>query len=334
MSVGVNPPRTPVTKGSNGTAIATVPNVCKMPGPPAPFVPTPLPNIGQSNASPKGYTKKVKVEGQPAAIKGATFASKGDMASKGTGGGLLSANTHGITSFVGPGSMDVKFEGKNVQLLGDPMLNNCAGSGNPANAATLAGVLQGVATPGLVADIGDQQLADDLCQAACEAMHEPDPNARTRQDQMAARFSQTNANGRPTPPVYQASSARILPEVSQRIPSSAGGGMSTLMSRTGRTVAGTSTVAPRSMIAAMRTSTAASPITRWDFVIPSINGSARNNLIRKYVEVKFPGDTLTQNQQLARANMTAAERAKVVEMEPAKDCKCTKNGKTLAPPKP
>ena len=142
MGVSVNPPKTPVTAGSNGVAAATIPNVCKMPGPPAPFVPTPLPNIGKSGDSPKGYSKKVKIEGKKVAIKGATFKSTGDMASKGTGGGLVSANTHGPTKFVGPGSMDVKIEGKNVQLLSDPMLNNCGGSGSPPNSATLMGVIQ------------------------------------------------------------------------------------------------------------------------------------------------------------------------------------------------
>lgn len=141
-SVAINPPKTPVTKGSNGIAAATVPNVCKMPGPPAPFVPAPLPNIGKSGSSPKGYSKKVKIEGKAVAIKGATFKSMGDAASKGTGGGLISANTHGPTKFLGPGSLDTKIEGKNVQLLSDPMLNNCGGSGNPPNSATLAGVMQ------------------------------------------------------------------------------------------------------------------------------------------------------------------------------------------------
>src|SRR5690606_25107948 len=92
--------------------------------------------------SPKGYTKNVLVENKQVAIRGASFGSQGDMASKGTGGGLISSNTHGPTKFIGPGSLDVKFEGKNVQLLGDPMLNNCGPSGSPANAATLAGVLQ------------------------------------------------------------------------------------------------------------------------------------------------------------------------------------------------
>ncbi len=153
MSVSVNPPKTPVTKGSSGIAAATIPNVCKMPGPPAPFVPVPLPNIGKSGDSPKGYSKKVKIEGNTVAIKGATFKSMGDIASKGTGGGLISANTHGPTKFVGPGSMDVKIEGKNVQLLSDPMLNNCGPSGSPPNAATLVGLLQ---MSGLVALVGDE----------------------------------------------------------------------------------------------------------------------------------------------------------------------------------
>jgi uncharacterized Zn-binding protein involved in type VI secretion len=135
MTVSVNPPKTPVTEGSSGIAAATVPNVCKMPGPPAPFVPTPLPNIGKSDNSPDGYSKDVQIEGKPVAIKGATFKSLGDIASQGTGGGIVSANVQGETAFVAPGSMDVKIEGGNVQLLGDATTNN--GGSNP-NAATTA----------------------------------------------------------------------------------------------------------------------------------------------------------------------------------------------------
>jgi hypothetical protein len=158
-TVSVNPPKTPVTKGSNGIAAATVPNICKMPGPPAPFVPTPLPNIGKSGNSPDGYSKNVKFEGKEIAIKGATFKSMGDVASKGTGGGMVSANTEGPTKFVGPGSMDVKVEGKNVQLLSDPMLNNCGGGGSPPNAATVLGLLQDSI---MVAIVGDEHCA--LCE--------------------------------------------------------------------------------------------------------------------------------------------------------------------------
>jgi hypothetical protein len=68
------------------------------------------------------------------------FQSTGDMASKGTGGGLLSANTHGPAKFISPGSMTVKVEGKGVHLLAEPMLNNCGPGGNPPNTgATMMG---------------------------------------------------------------------------------------------------------------------------------------------------------------------------------------------------
>jgi hypothetical protein len=126
-----------------GIAKATLPNVCKMPGPPAPFIPSPLPNIATSGTSPKGYTKRVKVERNPVAVRGASFKSMGDIASKGTGGGLLSMNTHGPAKFITPGSFTVKFEGKSVHLLGEPMLNNLGASGSPPNTgATLAGLTQ------------------------------------------------------------------------------------------------------------------------------------------------------------------------------------------------
>lgn len=142
MSVSVNGPKTPVTKGSNGIATATLPNVCKMPGPPAPFIPVPLPNIGKTGDKVKGYSKSVKVKKKIVAIKGASFCSIGDMASKGTGGGLLSSNTHGPCKFISPGSMDVKFEGKNVHLLSDLVTNNGGPSGSPPNSATMMGAVQ------------------------------------------------------------------------------------------------------------------------------------------------------------------------------------------------
>lgn len=140
FSVGIHPPKTPITKGSGGVAKNTIPNVCKMPGPPAPFVPAPLPNIAKSGMSPKGYSKTVKIEGNTVAIRGATFKSMGDMASKGTGGGLISANTHGPAKFITPGSMTVKIEGKAVHLKAEQMLNNCGPSGTPPNTgATMMG---------------------------------------------------------------------------------------------------------------------------------------------------------------------------------------------------
>jgi uncharacterized Zn-binding protein involved in type VI secretion len=163
--VSVNAPKTPVTEGSSGIATATLPNMCKMPGPPAPFIPTPLPNIGKSGQDPKNYSKTVTIEGKKVATRGSTFGSMGDVASKGTGGGLISSNVEGPTRFVGPGSMDVKIEGKNVQLLGDPMLNNCGPSGTPANSATMLGIIQ---TTGLVTAVDGK----DPC-PICNKQHDP-----------------------------------------------------------------------------------------------------------------------------------------------------------------
>lgn len=143
-TVAINPPKTPVTKGSNGMAAATLPNICKMPPPPPPFCPTPLPNIGMSGKNPQRYSTTVKIEGQPVAIQGSTFDSVGDLASKATGGGIVSNNAEGPTAFIAPGSLDVKIEGRSVHYLGDQMLNNCGPPGTPANSATLGGVLQDI----------------------------------------------------------------------------------------------------------------------------------------------------------------------------------------------
>jgi uncharacterized Zn-binding protein involved in type VI secretion len=154
-TVSVNPPKTPVTKGCNSIATATIPNVCKMPGPPAPFVPTPLPNIGQSGKSPQGFSTTVKIEGDPVAIRGSSYGSTGDIASKGTGGGVVSNNAEGPTKFIAPGSLDVQIEGKNVQLLGDQMMNNCGPSGSPPNAATMQGTVHPSGLKVLVFDQAD-----------------------------------------------------------------------------------------------------------------------------------------------------------------------------------
>ena len=155
-TIAVNPPKTPVTEGSGGKAPATTPNVCKMPGPPAPFVPTPLPNLGTSGDHLNDGTTTVKFEGKKVAIKGSYFMSQpsGDVVSQGTGGGLISSNTQGKTEWLAPGSMDVKAEGKNIQLLGDAMSNN---GRNPTNAASMK-ELQDAIGP---------DIATELCEHVC-----------------------------------------------------------------------------------------------------------------------------------------------------------------------
>jgi uncharacterized Zn-binding protein involved in type VI secretion len=308
--VAVNPPRTPVTAGSDGVAAATLPNVCKMPGPPAPFVPTPLPNVARSGNKLEGGSKTVKFGGKSVAIRGASFGSTGDIASKATGGGLVSGTTHGAAKFVAPGSMNVRIEGKAVHLLGDAMTNN------DGNAATLPGVIQEAYAP---THELDKDIADALCDAACKAMADRG-DARTLQDAMAKRFAE------PRPPFYRPTNPRILPEVSQRIPTKPGGGMTTYLSSTGATVGAGGPTAPMSMMKALRTCTPGF-MTRWDFVIatnPAL--PAANANIKHYVEVKFGNDELTENQRKARRRMTADERAKIVTMKPDENCMCTNTG--------
>jgi uncharacterized Zn-binding protein involved in type VI secretion len=139
-------------------AAATLPNVCKMPGPPAPFVPTPLPNIGKSSDRLNDGTTTVKIQGSKVAIKGAYYMSapSPDVASQGTGGGLLSSCVQGKTEFTAPGSMNVKAEGKNIQLLADAMTNN----GSSKNTgATLPGNIQ-------AAEAGIAVMTDIVCGCA------------------------------------------------------------------------------------------------------------------------------------------------------------------------
>jgi hypothetical protein len=76
------------------------------------------------------------------AIMGCSFGSMGDIASKGTGGGLISMNCEGPTKFISPGSFTVKIEGKNVHLLSDLMFNNNGPAGSPPNSATMMGLSQ------------------------------------------------------------------------------------------------------------------------------------------------------------------------------------------------
>ncbi|MGB3610931.1 MAG: DUF4150 domain-containing protein [Cellvibrio sp.] len=108
-----------VHKGSNGVSIV-FPDVCKTPTPGGP-VPIPYPNIGKSSDTSKG-PKSVKTDGQMPMIKGAQYTrSVGDEA--GTLKGIVSSDQMGVCEFM-MYSADVKFEGKNVCRMGDPLFHN------------------------------------------------------------------------------------------------------------------------------------------------------------------------------------------------------------------
>jgi hypothetical protein len=108
-----------VHKGSGGMSIV-FPDVCKTPAAPSP-IPIPYPNIGKSSDTTQGPTT-VKTDGKMPMVKGAKYSrSSGDEA--GTVGGVVSGVNMSVCEFM-MYSFDVKFEGKNVCRLGDPLFQN------------------------------------------------------------------------------------------------------------------------------------------------------------------------------------------------------------------
>ncbi|HUG40002.1 MAG TPA: DUF4150 domain-containing protein [Longimicrobiales bacterium] len=108
-------------KGSGGMSIA-FPDVCKTPAPPAPSpIPIPYPNIGKASDT-SGGPSKVKTDGKMPMTKGAKYSrSAGDEA--GVAKGIMSNMNMGECEFM-MYSFDVKFEGKNVCRMGDPLFHN------------------------------------------------------------------------------------------------------------------------------------------------------------------------------------------------------------------
>lgn len=96
------------------------PDVCKTPTPGGP-VPVPYPNVGKAADTAKG-PKNVVVDGCMPMVKGAEYrTSSGDE--PGTLGGVVSGVHRGVCEFM-MFSFDVKFAGKNVCRLGDPLFHN------------------------------------------------------------------------------------------------------------------------------------------------------------------------------------------------------------------
>ncbi len=108
-----------VHKGSGSTS-TVFPDVCKTQcGPPV--IPIPYPNLGKASDTTKG-PKSVKVDGEMPMVKGAQYStSSGDEA--GALKGIISGTHKDGCEFM-MYSFDVKFEGKNVCRLSDPLFHN------------------------------------------------------------------------------------------------------------------------------------------------------------------------------------------------------------------
>ncbi len=117
-------------RGSNGTAIATLPDVCKTPAPGGP-IPLPYPNIAVSADIAKG-TKTVTFDGGKMAAHQASEIAKSTGDEPGTVGGVKSGTNLKEATWL-TYSMDVKLEGEGASRLTDKLLMNhgntmcCAG---------------------------------------------------------------------------------------------------------------------------------------------------------------------------------------------------------------
>ena len=109
---------------SSGSALSiNFPCVGKTPGPPAPFIPIPYPNISKGGDTEQG-SEKVSADGKPVALKDSSdfSTSKGNEAAT-AGGGLITSKQMG-KSWYFMYSMDVKIEGKEVPRAFDIMAGN------------------------------------------------------------------------------------------------------------------------------------------------------------------------------------------------------------------
>lgn len=106
-------------KGSGGMS-TVFPDVCKTQCGNA-VVPIPYPNTGKDSDTAKG-TKTVKTDGKMTMVKKAIY-SKSSGDESGSIGGVVSGTNKSECEFM-MYSFDVKFEGKNVCRLGDPLFHN------------------------------------------------------------------------------------------------------------------------------------------------------------------------------------------------------------------
>lgn len=295
-----------VHKFSIGISTATIPDVCKTPSPGGP-VPVPYPNIANSITLSSG-TSTVKGDKAMAANKGSKFAiSNGDNA--GVAGGVKSSTFMKEATWI-LYSFDVKMDGKNTARLTDKMFHNSE------NAANLGGVAQ---QPLIDKLDDDQALAQKLCEAACKAMEK-----KKKGDNKAKKKAKQNKKKqKPSTSKFQNEMRNLL---DPRKRGTKNPGLLTEVGQAGKDLIGKW----GSKVANGRA------FVKWDIVItaagvtPGVK-SLEVKDIKHFVEVKFPKDTLTKNQQSLMDSMPKSQKDKVTTMtvgtdpnaKPPPDCLCT-----------
>jgi len=109
-----------LTDAGGSAMSANFPCVGKTPGPPAPFIPIPYPNVSKGGDTEKG-AKKVTADGKDVAVKNESkFSTSVGNEAATAGGGLVTAKQKGKSNYF-MYSMDVKIEGKEVPRAFDIM---------------------------------------------------------------------------------------------------------------------------------------------------------------------------------------------------------------------
>ena len=286
-------------KGSGGFSIATIPDICKTPTPGGP-APMPYPNTARSSDLSDGTTTVLADGDNMIAIKGSHYAmSVGDE--PGTVGGVTSNTFKKETDWI-TYSFDVKFDGGNVCRLTDKKFHN------HKNTVDAAGDIE----PPLMAALGDG-AAKKLCKAMCACK-----GAERKQDCVAKKF----CKGGRVWPVHTPKQGDLLPEVTTSIPTQRGGSFDPLLSQTERYTPG-GALAPMSIPKALSAGALApGTTTRWDFiqVVDEAKPCTPDN-VKNYIECKFPGDSLTDNQTKARQMMSKSDKSRTV-LVTLKKCGC------------
>ncbi len=180
-----------VHAGDGAQFIAMAPDVCKTPSPGGP-VPIPYPNIAMTSDLAEG-SKRVSVEGNPAALESSNLStSSGDEAGT-AGGGIMSSKTKGKLTWL-LYSMDVKFEGKGVVRFLDSNMHN-------GNAGNTGGKNRGKMTwPGRGGDIlcdNCGKAFDDPSHMQLQSSRESDKAAQDREGRTTAGVVVKCPQGKP-----------------------------------------------------------------------------------------------------------------------------------------
>lgn len=150
-------------KAGDGKVIAAFPDVCLTPPtPPAGPIPVPYPDTSFSKDMKEG-SKTVQIKGEEVMLKDASFYATSPLgdeaATKGQGAGVVTHVITGKTYFVA-WSMDVKFEGQNVDRHTDMTTSNHA---SPAANAAVPMVNTSAAAAG--------QTESPICECCKQPLH-------------------------------------------------------------------------------------------------------------------------------------------------------------------